>query len=141
MALLYANPPSRLLKNYCGARLRRCAVLGILMYIEYIPVPARRAPRIQASSLRFSAACCIIRRHLTNKGFYNYIVAMEKDLDALSDKVAEMVKIVAKLREENQQLRQQLAAKSDENTRLSEKISVATTRLEAVLAKIPEKET
>ncbi|MDQ3259400.1 MAG: hypothetical protein ABIW48_00085 [Burkholderiales bacterium] len=66
---------------------------------------------------------------------------MEKDLDALSDKVAEMVKIVAKLRDENQQLRQQLAAKSDENTRLSEKISVATTRLEAVLAKIPEKET
>jgi cell division protein ZapB len=83
----------------------------------------------------------VIRGYLTNKGFYNYIVAMEKDLDALSDKVAEMVKIVAKLREENLQLRQQLAAKSDENTRLSEKISVATTRLEAVLAKIPEKET
>ena len=46
-------------KNYCGARLGaglgpcRCAVLGILMYIEYIPVPARRAPRIRASSLRF----------------------------------------------------------------------------------------
>ena len=66
---------------------------------------------------------------------------MEKDLDALSAKVAEMVKIVAKLRDENLQLRQQLAAKSDENTRLSEKISAATTRLEAVLAKIPEKET
>ena len=66
---------------------------------------------------------------------------MEKDLDALSDKVAEMVKIVSKLREENLQLRQQLAVKSDENTRLSEKISVATARLEAVLTKIPEKET
>ena len=66
---------------------------------------------------------------------------MEKDLDALSAKVAEMVKIVAKLRDENLQLRQQLASKSDENTRLSEKISAATTRLEAVLAKIPEKET
>ena len=36
----------RLLKNYRGARLGRCAVLGILMYIEYIAVPARRAPRI-----------------------------------------------------------------------------------------------
>ncbi len=66
---------------------------------------------------------------------------MEKDLDALSDKVAEMVAVVAKLREENLQLRQQLAVKADENTRLSEKISAATTRLEAVLAKIPEKET
>ena len=47
-------------KNYCGARLgaglgpRRCAVLGILMYIEYIPVPARHARRIRSSSLRFS---------------------------------------------------------------------------------------
>ena len=66
---------------------------------------------------------------------------MEKDLDALSSKVTEMVKIVAKLRDENLQLRQQLALKSDENTRLSEKISAATSRLEAVLAKIPEKET
>jgi hypothetical protein len=44
----------RLLQNYCGACLLRCAVLGILMYIEYIPVPARRAPRIRASSLRFN---------------------------------------------------------------------------------------
>ena len=78
---------------------------------------------------------------MTNQGFYNYIVAMEKDLDALSSKVTEMVKIVAKLRDENLQLRQQLALKSDENTRLSEKISAATSRLEAVLAKIPEKET
>jgi hypothetical protein len=41
-------------QNYCGAHLRRCAVLGILMYIEYIAVPARGAPRIWASSLRFS---------------------------------------------------------------------------------------
>jgi hypothetical protein len=64
-----ASGASSLLKNYCGARLgagpgwpraigpRRCAVLGILMYIEYIAVPARRAPRIQASSLRFSTNC------------------------------------------------------------------------------------
>lgn len=52
-----------------------------------------------------------------------------------------MVAVVVKLREENLQLRQQLAVKADENTRLSEKISAATTRLEAVLAKIPEKET
>ncbi len=65
---------------------------------------------------------------------------MEKDLDALSNKVVEMVKVVAKLRDENLQLRQQLAVKSDENTRLSQKIADATTRLEAVLAKIPEKE-
>lgn len=66
---------------------------------------------------------------------------MEKDLEALGNKIAEMVEIVAKLRDENQQLRQQLAAKTDENIRLNEKIMSATGRLEAVLAKIPEKET
>ncbi|MEO6024896.1 MAG: hypothetical protein ABIP64_17640 [Burkholderiales bacterium] len=66
---------------------------------------------------------------------------MEKDLEALANKIAEMVQIVAKLREENLQLRQQLATKTDENTRLNEKITTATGRLEAVLAKIPEKET
>jgi cell division protein ZapB len=64
---------------------------------------------------------------------------MEKDLDALANKINELVQVVGKLREENQQLRQQLASKSDENTRLSEKVEAAATRLEAVLAKIPEK--
>ena len=66
---------------------------------------------------------------------------MEKDLEALGNKIAEMVEMVAKLRDENQQLRQQLASKTVENIRLNEKIMSATGRLEAVLAKIPEKET
>ena len=48
-----------LLKNYCGARLgagpgpRRCAAVAILMYLEYIAVPARLAPRIRASLATF----------------------------------------------------------------------------------------
>jgi hypothetical protein len=56
MGMCTANTDTtiRPLQNYCGARLGRCEVLGILMYIEYIPVPARRAPTVRASSLRFS---------------------------------------------------------------------------------------
>jgi uncharacterized protein (TIGR02449 family) len=65
---------------------------------------------------------------------------MEKDLDGLADKVAELLQAVAKLRAENLQLRQQLATKTDETMRLSEKITAATKRLEGVLSKIPEKD-
>jgi cell division protein ZapB len=65
---------------------------------------------------------------------------MDKDLDALGEKVNELVQALTKLRAENQQLRQQLATKIDENKRLSEKIIAATSRLEAMLTKIPEKE-
>jgi cell division protein ZapB len=65
---------------------------------------------------------------------------MDKDLDALADKVTELVQVLTKLRAENQQLRQQLVSKADENKRLSEKITAATSKLEAMLTKIPEKE-
>jgi len=45
------------LQSYCGDRLRRCAVLGILTYSKYVPVPARRTPGSWPSSLRFSTPC------------------------------------------------------------------------------------
>lgn len=64
---------------------------------------------------------------------------MEKDLEALSSKVNELVAAVGKLREENKTLRQQLASKTDENTRLHEKVESAAARLEAVLSRLPEK--
>ncbi len=38
------------MKNYCGGHLPRCAVLGILMYYMYIPVPVLRAPCIHPPS-------------------------------------------------------------------------------------------
>ena len=41
-------------KTYCAARLRHCAVLGILMYSVYTPVPALRAPYTRAARDGFS---------------------------------------------------------------------------------------
>ena len=44
------------------------------------------------------------------------------------------------LREEGRELRQQLAAKADENARLAEKLAAAKARIEALLKQIPETE-
>jgi hypothetical protein len=44
------------------------------------------------------------------------------------------------LREENRDLRQQVAARTDENVRLGEKLATAKTRIEALLKQIPETE-
>jgi cell division protein ZapB len=44
------------------------------------------------------------------------------------------------LREENRDLRQQLAARTDESSRLNEKLNAARTRIEALLKQIPETE-
>jgi cell division protein ZapB len=45
------------------------------------------------------------------------------------------------LRAENRDLRQQLAARTDENARLGEKLGAAKSRIEALLKQIPEIET
>jgi cell division protein ZapB len=45
------------------------------------------------------------------------------------------------LREANRELRQQLANRTDENARLSEKLAAAKSRIEALLTQIPETET
>jgi len=44
------------------------------------------------------------------------------------------------LREENRELRQQLAQRTDENARLAEKLGAAKSRIEALLKQIPETE-
>jgi cell division protein ZapB len=45
------------------------------------------------------------------------------------------------LRDENRDLRQQLASRTDENARISEKLQAARSRIEALLKQIPETET
>ena len=52
-----------------------------------------------------------------------------------------MVQRLNALRAENRELRQQLAARTDENSRLAEKLAAARTRIEALLKQIPETET
>jgi cell division protein ZapB len=65
---------------------------------------------------------------------------MDSELSALEDKLAQLVARLKTLREENRDLRQQLAARADENARLAEKLVAARTRIEALLKQIPETE-
>ena len=66
---------------------------------------------------------------------------MDADLDALEEKLAQLVQRLTALRDENRELRQQVAARTDENSRLGEKLGAAKSRIEALLRQIPETET
>ena len=65
---------------------------------------------------------------------------MDSELSALEAKVEQAVAQLKQLREEGRELRQQLAARADENVRLAEKLATAKTRIEALLKQIPETE-
>lgn len=65
---------------------------------------------------------------------------MDAELRALEEKINQLVALCQRLRAENVQLRQDLAGSINENKRLAEKIALATSRLEGVLARIPETE-
>jgi cell division protein ZapB len=65
---------------------------------------------------------------------------MDGELSALEEKLALLVQRLKVLREENRDLRQQVAARADENVRLAEKLGAAKTRIEALLKQIPETE-
>jgi len=66
---------------------------------------------------------------------------MDSELSALEAKVEQAVQQLKQLREEGRALRQELAAKTDENARLGEKLAAAKARIEALLKQIPENET
>lgn len=63
---------------------------------------------------------------------------MEADLKSLEKKIGQFVDLCQRVRADNQQLRQQLAAALNEKRELEEKISNATNRLESLLNQIPE---
>lgn len=75
---------------------------------------------------------------LTCLDFYNYIVPMDAELKVLDDKIGQLIQLCQRLRAQNNDLRQKLAAAEGENKRLREKIEAATARLETLLGKIPE---
>ena len=66
---------------------------------------------------------------------------MDAELKSLEDKINQFVALCQRLRADNHQLRQQLASAQNESKQMSDKIGDAKTRLETLLAQIPEKET
>jgi len=65
---------------------------------------------------------------------------METELSALEARIEQAVAQLKQLREEGRELRQELAARTDENARLHEKLAAAKARIEALLKQIPETE-
>ena len=65
---------------------------------------------------------------------------MDAELKSLEAKVTQFVELCQRLREDNQQLRQQLASAVSQTKRLEDKINSATSRLETLLAQIPAEE-
>ena len=63
---------------------------------------------------------------------------MEAELKVLEDKINQLVRLCQRLRTDNVQLRQELAASINENKHLLEKIHSAQNHLEALLNMMPE---
>ena len=63
---------------------------------------------------------------------------MEAELDSLDDKINQLVQLCHRLRKDNHELRQQLAATQNESKQLTEKIETARARLENLLSRLPE---
>ncbi|HSU63754.1 MAG TPA: hypothetical protein VLJ12_07795 [Burkholderiales bacterium] len=62
---------------------------------------------------------------------------MEAEFNSLEAKVAQFVSLCERLRAENVELRQQLAAARTDAKRLHEKIDGARSRLEGLLSRLP----
>ena len=62
---------------------------------------------------------------------------VEAEFSSLEAKVAQFVALCERLREENRELRQQLAAAQSDAKRLNEKIDGAKSRLEGLLNRLP----
>ena len=63
---------------------------------------------------------------------------MDAEFKSLERKLHQFVELCQRLREDNQQLRQQLASAMSDNKQLADKIGTATNRLENLLEQIPE---
>jgi cell division protein ZapB len=62
---------------------------------------------------------------------------MDADLKALEEKVARLIAQCQALREENVQLRQELARAQDDTRQLRDNMTQASARLEALIERLP----
>jgi cell division protein ZapB len=74
---------------------------------------------------------------LTQLEICNIVAAVEAEFNSLEAKVEQFVALCERLRAENSDLRQQLAAAQSDAKRLHEKIDGAKSRLEGLLSRLP----
>jgi cell division protein ZapB len=63
---------------------------------------------------------------------------MQAELDALESKLAQLVQLTIRLREENHHLRQELAQALSQGRQCHDKIDSVKSRLERLLTQLPE---
>lgn len=63
---------------------------------------------------------------------------MEAELNSLEEKISQLVQLCHRLRNDNNELRQDLAAAQNQSKQLAEKIESARQRLETLLNRLPE---
>lgn len=87
----------------------------------------------------------MVRNHLQKRGLFLDATAVLKDsaavdaeFNSLEAKVAQFVGLCERLRAENHDLRQQLATAKNDAKRLNERIEGARTKLESLLARLPD---
>ncbi len=72
------------------------------------------------------------------QGFPNYSAGMDADLKSLEDKLSQLLTLCQTLRTQNSALHQELAQAQSDAEQLRENIAVVSTRLEAVIERLPE---
>ncbi len=82
----------------------------------------------------------IVRRFLTAQKISLYSAWMDEGLRALEEKISQITQLNARLRDEAQTLRQQLAAANNEIARQQDKLETARTRITDMLARLPSEE-
>jgi cell division protein ZapB len=63
---------------------------------------------------------------------------MHSELDVLDQKLAQLVQLTQRLRAENMQLRQEIAASLSQQRKSQDKVNEAALRLEKLLSQLPE---
>ena len=74
---------------------------------------------------------------MTQLEICNIVATVEAEFNSLEAKVEQFVELCERLRAENRDLRQQLAAAQSDAKRLHEKIDGAKSRLEGLLNRLP----
>lgn len=75
---------------------------------------------------------------MTIQGIPNYSAGMDTDLKSLEDKLSQLITLCQTLRAQNAALRQELAQAQSETKQLKDNIALVSTRLEAVIERLPE---
>lgn len=75
---------------------------------------------------------------MTEKGFANYSASMDADLKSLEEKLTQLIAQCHSLRSENSALRQELAQTQSDSKKLRDNMALVSTRLEAVIDRLPE---